>query len=118
MTGGGLGSVPIVDQNRHLLGIVSECDLLKALNEDKSLAAGKAGDLMTSNPSTVSPETLTMNSIQSLEAKHLIRMTVVNVRGKARWGRGQKGCSFRLSQRHQSHTDVLMPTVHGGFRIV
>ena len=82
MTEGGFGSVPIVDQNRHLLGIVSEFDLLRALNEEKHLASVKAGDLMTPNPITVSPETPTMDIIQSLEAKHLIRMPVVNEEGK------------------------------------
>jgi CBS domain-containing protein len=82
MTEGGFGSVPIVDQNRHLLGIVSEYDLLRALNEEKSLASVKAGDLMTPNPVTVSPETPTMDIIQSLDAKHLIRMPVVDEEGK------------------------------------
>jgi CBS domain-containing protein len=82
MTEGGFGSVPIVDQNRHLLGIVSEYDLLRALNEEKSLASVKAGDLMTPNPVTVSPETSTMDIIQSLDAKHLIRMPVVDEEGK------------------------------------
>lgn len=82
MTEGGFGSVPIVDQNRHLLGIVSEFDLLKALHEEKSLASVKAGDLMTPNPITVSPETPTMDILQLLEAKHLIRMPVVNEEGK------------------------------------
>jgi CBS domain-containing protein len=82
MTEGGFGSVPIVDQDRHLLGIVSEFDLLRALNEEKHLASVKASDLMTPNPITVSPETPTMDIIQSLEAKHLIRMPVVNEEGK------------------------------------
>jgi CBS domain-containing protein len=82
MTEGGFGSVPIVDQNRHLLGIVSEFDLLRALKEEKHLASVKAGDLMTPNPVTVSPETLTMDIIQLLEAKHLIRMPVVNAEGQ------------------------------------
>ena len=82
MTERGFGSVPIVDQNRHLLGIVSEFDLLKVLNEEKHLGSVKAGDLMTPNPITVSPETSTMDILQSLKAKHLIRMPVVNEEGK------------------------------------
>ncbi len=81
MTEGGFGSVPIVDQNRRLLGIVSEFDLLRALHEEKNLASVKARDLMTPNPVTVSPDTHTMDIIQSLEAKHLIRMPVVDEEG-------------------------------------
>jgi CBS domain-containing protein len=82
MTEGGFGSVPIVDQKRHLLGIVSELDLLRALKEEKHLASVKAGDLMTPNPVTVSAETLAMDIIQLLEAKHLIRMPVVDEQGQ------------------------------------
>jgi len=63
MAEGGFGSVPIDNQNRHLLGIVSEFDLLRALKEEKHLASVKAGDLMTPNPITVSPETPTMDII-------------------------------------------------------
>jgi CBS domain-containing protein len=82
MTEGGFGSVPIVDQDRHLLGIVSEFDLLRAIKEEKHLASVKAGDLMTPNPVTVLPETPAMDIIQLLEAKHLIRMPVVNEEGQ------------------------------------
>jgi len=82
MTEGGFGSVPIVDQDRHLLGIVSEFDLLRALKEEKHLASVKAGDLMTPNPITVMPETPAMDIVQLLEAKHLIRMPVVNEEGQ------------------------------------
>jgi len=82
MTEGGFGSVPIVDQDRHLLGIVSEFDLLRALKEEKHLAAVKARDLMTPNPITVMPETPAMDIVQVLEAKHLIRMPVVNEEGQ------------------------------------
>jgi len=82
MAEGGFGSVPIVDQDRHLLGIVSEFDLLRALRKEKHLASVKAGDLMTPNPITVSPETLAMDIIQLLEDKHLIRMPVVNEEGQ------------------------------------
>ncbi len=49
LTDEGFGSVPIVDQNRRLLGIVSEFDLLHAVKEEKHLASIKAEDLMTPN---------------------------------------------------------------------
>ena len=81
LTEGGFGSVPIVDQSHHLLGIVSEFDLLHAVKEEKHLASIKAEDLMTPNPTTVSPETPAMDIMQKLEAKHLIRMPVVNEEG-------------------------------------
>ncbi len=81
MTEEGFGSVPIVDQHRLLLGIVSEFDLLHVVKEEKHLASMKAKDLMTPNPITVSPETPAMDIMQKLEDQHLIRMPVVNKEG-------------------------------------
>jgi len=78
----GFGSVPIVDHDQHLLGIVSEFDLLHAIKEKKSLSGVHASDLMTPAPVTVRPETPAMDIIDRLEGKHLIRMPVVNEEGK------------------------------------
>lgn len=82
MTEEGFGSVPIVDDAQHLLGIVSEFDLLHAIKEKKSLVGVHASDLMTPTPVTVTPETPAMDIIERLEGKHLIRMPVVNEEGK------------------------------------
>ena len=82
MTEEGFGSVPIVDHNQRLLGIVSEFDLLHAIKEQKSLTGMLAGDLMTPAPITVRPETPAMEIIERLEGKHLIRMPVVNEEGR------------------------------------
>jgi len=75
------GNVPIVDQHRRLLGIVSKFDLLHAVKEEKHLASMKAEDVMTRNPITISPETPAMDIMQRIDAKHLIRMPVVNKEG-------------------------------------
>jgi CBS domain-containing protein len=82
MTEEGFGSVPILDEDRHLLGIVSEYDLLRAIREEKMLSSVTAGDLMTRAPVTVMPETPAMDIINRLEQKHLIRMPVVNEEGQ------------------------------------
>lgn len=82
ITEGGFGSVPVVDRDRHVLGIVSEFDLLRALMEEHPLQQVTAGQLMTPNPVTVSPDTPAMDLIRLLEEKHLIRMPVVDAEGK------------------------------------
>ena len=82
MTEQGFGSVPIVDKDHKLIGIVSEFDLLKALMEDKELEKVSAGDLMTWDPVSVAPDTPAMEIIRLLEEKHLIRMPVVDTDGK------------------------------------
>ena len=82
LTEEGFGSVPIVDQQQHLLGIVSEFDLLRVVKEKKHLASVKAGDIMTPSPITVGPETPAKDIMQVLEDRHLIRTPVVNEQGQ------------------------------------
>ena len=78
----GFGSVPVLDKNHRLIGIVSEFDLLKALMEDKALSQVTAGEIMTPNPITVAPDTPAMDIINLLEGRHLIRLPVVDQEGK------------------------------------
>ncbi|PJA77674.1 MAG: histidine kinase [Nitrospirae bacterium CG_4_9_14_3_um_filter_51_5] len=82
MTAGGFGSVPIVDEERRVVGLVTEFDLLKAIMEEKSLSAVKAGDIMVRNPLTVTPETVAPELIRLLEEYQHIRLPVVNAEGK------------------------------------
>jgi len=82
MTAGGFGSVPVLNLERGLIGIVSEFDLLRAVLEDKSLSTVTAGELMTPNPITVGPDTQAMDLIRLLKEKHLIRLPVVDSGGK------------------------------------
>lgn len=82
MTAGGFGSVPIVNEEGSVVGIVTEFDLLKAIMEEKSLSALKAGDIMIRNPLTVTPETAAPELIRLMEEHHRIRLPVVNAEGK------------------------------------
>lgn len=52
-----IGSVPVCDDAGHIKGIVTDRDLvLRALGKDASIEEITAGDIMTLNPVTVSPE--------------------------------------------------------------
>lgn len=82
LTEQGFGSLPVVDKNHRLVGIVSEFDLLKVLLEDKPLSEVAARDIMTPNPMTVSPEIPAMDIVRLLEEKHLIRLPVTDEKGK------------------------------------
>lgn len=53
-----IGSVPICDDAGHIKGIVTDRDLvLRALTRDAYIDEVTAGDIMTLDPVTVSPET-------------------------------------------------------------
>lgn len=77
MTKGGFGSVPIVDANHKLLGIVSEQDLLFPLIEGKDLSKITARDVMTKNPVTVTEDAKAGDIANLLVKYHLIRVPVV-----------------------------------------
>ncbi|RPH81570.1 MAG: CBS domain-containing protein [Nitrospiraceae bacterium] len=78
----GFGAVPVVDANDRLLGIVSEHDLLGALDDGKKLGAVAASDIMTCNPYSIHPETMLPTLIHVFRASDLIRVPVVDANDK------------------------------------
>ncbi len=73
----GYGSLPIVDDDMNLTGIVSEDDLLEVLLEKRDENNLKAEDMMTKNPITVNEDTPILDVIKILEDHKLIRVPVV-----------------------------------------
>ena len=78
----GFGSVPIVDDNNKLIGIVSEFDLLSSLRKGKKLEDVTAGDIMMANPISVTKDTDIMTLLDVLQNNHLIRVPVLDNVGK------------------------------------
>lgn len=76
MTKGNYGSVPIVDEDNKLLGIVSEHNLLKSLMDGKDITKIKAGDIMTKQPVVVAENTQAGEIVELLEKYHFIRIPV------------------------------------------
>lgn len=82
MSEGGFGSVPILAKDGKLLGIVSEFDLLKAIEEGKEMTKVTAGEIMIKDPVTVARNTPAMEIIHLLQERHFIRTPVVDADGK------------------------------------
>ncbi len=78
----GFGSVPIVDENNKLVGIVSEFDLLAALRKGKKLKDVAAGEILTPNPVSVTQDTDVVTLMDVLQNNHLIRVPVLDNVGK------------------------------------
>ena len=74
------GSVPVVDLYQTLLGLVSEFDLLEALDQGKDLREVKAEDLMTRTVVTVTEDMPFTDLMMLFKRDLLIRVPVV--RGK------------------------------------
>jgi len=74
----GFGAVPVVRDGQRLAGIVSEHDLLAAIDDGHRLRAITAGDIMTGNPYSVRPETTLGTLVHVLRASDLVRVPVVD----------------------------------------
>ena len=78
----GFGAVPVVDDGRRLAGIVSEHDLLAAIDDGHKLGVLRAGDIMTGNPYSVRTETTLGTLVHVLRASDLVRVPVVDADDK------------------------------------
>ena len=78
----GFGAVPIVNGGKRLAGIVSEHDLLVAIDDGHQLARVTAGDIMTGNPYSVRMETALATLVHVLRASDLVRVPVVDANDK------------------------------------
>ena len=78
MIDGEFGSVPIVAEDGAVVGIVSEFDLLNAINAGRDLAQVTAGEMMTTEHVVVHQETPAMEILELLQRNHLIRVPVVD----------------------------------------
>lgn len=75
-----IGSVPVVEENQTLVGLISEFDLLRILDEDGDWKLVEAKDVMTRDIVTVTEESLVSEVIHLLQERHLIRVPVVRGR--------------------------------------
>ena len=78
----GFGAVPVVDRERKLAGIVSEHDLLGAIDDGHELGRLTAADVMTGNPYSVRKETTLGTLVHVLRASDLVRVPVVDAKDK------------------------------------
>jgi CBS-domain-containing membrane protein len=82
-------ALPVVNDDREVVGIVTEAGILKALREEKTIFQCTAGSLMTCghrghdscrNPLTVSPDTPIGEVLQTMFREQLSTMPVVQDR--------------------------------------
>jgi CBS-domain-containing membrane protein len=78
----GFGAVPVVDGAGKLIGIVSEHDLLAAMDDGHALGELTAADVMTGNPYSVRPETTLGTLVHVLRASDLVRVPVVDAKDR------------------------------------
>jgi len=66
MTGKGLGMTAVLDAGERLCGIFTDGDLRRTLNQNIDVYAAEISTVMTTDPRTVTPETLAAEVVQLL----------------------------------------------------
>ena len=69
--------MPVTESDGSVIGIVSEIDILHAVNEGCELANTKAEDIMTRDVATANPDTPMTEMIKIMEDLHVIRLPIV-----------------------------------------
>lgn len=70
-------SLPVVDEEGFVVGIISEFDILGALRSGKKLEEVSAGEVMSNQPLCVDEDMSVEKLIDVMTDKHLIRVPVV-----------------------------------------
>jgi CBS domain-containing protein len=76
---GRISGFPITNQDRVLVGIVTELDLIRALRAGKNLDETLAGEIMTKNVITVDVEDDIEHVMGTLEGERIIRVPVLSL---------------------------------------
>ena len=78
----GFGSVPIVDDQHRLIGVLSEHDLLASLDRGQRWSDIAAEEVMSRNPYSVRTEMTLGTLVHVLKASDLVRVPVVDAQNK------------------------------------
>lgn len=77
MQSGTFSGVPVIDPGNHLVGMVTEFDVLKAILAGKDLLVLQAQDIMTPDPVTVEETARAEDIIQRMVEHQIIRIPVI-----------------------------------------
>jgi len=77
-----LGMTAVVDDDDRLLGLITDGDLRRALDEAMDLHAVTAGEAMTADPFTIGPNELAARGLQQMEDRAINGLLVVDEEGR------------------------------------
>ncbi|MER3498599.1 MAG: D-arabinose 5-phosphate isomerase [Chitinophagaceae bacterium] len=72
-----LGATAVVDEEKNLLGIITDGDLRRMLEKNHVTAEVEAGDIMTKNPKTIGPDELAVNALDLMRKHEITQIPVV-----------------------------------------
>ena len=75
MTSKGFGTTAVVDEALNLLGVITDGDLRRSMKDD--LLSKQAGEVMSKNPYTVTPEMLAIEALKVMNDKSITSLFVL-----------------------------------------
>jgi arabinose-5-phosphate isomerase len=72
------GTVAVVDENGHLLGVVTSGDLTRLMEREEHFFSVSVSEVMTSTPKTVSPDELAATAVGIMERYGIMALPVVD----------------------------------------
>jgi arabinose-5-phosphate isomerase len=74
----GIGITTVVDEERRVIGVISDGDLRRHLEQDPQLLSRKAEEVMTLNPKTISGEELATTALNIMEEKRITALLILD----------------------------------------
>ena len=78
MTSKGMGMVTIIDAEQHLLGVFTDGDLRRTIDEKNDLRSQGIEDVMTAGGRTTTTDTLAINAVTLMQRHRITALPVVN----------------------------------------
>lgn len=73
-----LGCTAVVDNNKNLLGIITDGDLRRMLEKNFQLDKLQASDIMTRNPKTIGKDEFAVKALHLMQENNITQLAVVN----------------------------------------
>lgn len=81
MTSQRLGATAVLDENRHIIGIITDGDLRRMLVKDLDIKTVTAENVMTPTPLTIKADEMAVNALQMMRQKSITQLIVVDNQG-------------------------------------
>lgn len=82
MSAKGLGAAAVVDQHDQLLGIFTDGDLRRLVEQGRDLRNSVASDVMHPQPRTIAPDALAVDAAELMERHRITCVLVLNAQGQ------------------------------------
>jgi len=82
MTSKGLGMTAVVDDERHVVGIITDGDLRRVLEKPVDVRLASASEVMSANPRSISPDQLAVAAVEKMQSHNINGLLVVDEAGR------------------------------------